>query len=163
MDSTPKATPIAASPLFKLPAELRLRIYEYALYSEDHDGICEITRNEGIPEPALLFTCKVARHQGIAVFNTVNSIRLIADSFHPAVHSLLVRKVASIRRSSAHIKGLDVQIYTTGRRNFRNLTLWLQNVHSGRQSSLVRKTLGRLRRWKRSPSSWTACSGSRMV
>lgn len=131
MDSTPTAIPLAASPLFKLPPELRLQVYEYALYN-GHDGICEITRNEGIPEPALLYTCKAVRQEGIPVFYTVNSIRLVAESFHPAVHNLLVRKVASIRKSSALPKGLDVQICTSGRRSFQNLTLWIQSIHSGK-------------------------------
>ena len=62
----------------------------------------------------------------------MNSIRLVAESFHPAVHNLLVRKVASIRKSSALPKGLDVQICTSGRRNFQNLTLWIQYMHSGK-------------------------------
>lgn len=131
MDSDPTAITIAASPLFKLPAELRLQIYGYAQYSND-DGICEITQKGGIPEPALLFTCKAARHEGIAVFYTVNSIRLVAESYHPAVHNLFLRKVASISKSIAHVKWLDVEIGTSGRRNFQNLTLWLQYVHSGK-------------------------------
>lgn len=131
MSSTTTAVSIAASPLFKLPAELRLRIYEYVLYS-DNDGICEVTRKHGIPEPGLLFTCKTVRDEGVAIFYTVNSIRLVADSFHPAVHNLIARKVTAIRTAGMHLGGLEIEIFTVGRRNFQNLTLWVQYIHSGK-------------------------------
>lgn len=125
MSSTTTAISIAASPLFKLPAELRLRIYEYALYS-DNDGLCEVTRKHGIPEPALLFTCKAVRDESVTLFYKVNSIRLVAESYHPAVHNLIARKVAAIRTAGMHLGGLEIEIFTVGRRNFQNLTLWVQ-------------------------------------
>lgn len=115
----------------KLPAELRLRIYKYALYSDD-DGVCEVTRNEGIPEPALLFTCKTVGEEGVAIFYTVNSIRLVAESFHPAVHNLIAHKVAAIRTAGMHLGELEIEIFTIGKRNFHNLPLWVQHIHSGK-------------------------------
>lgn len=42
--------------LFRIPPELRNRIYEYALHLED--GVCEVSEELGIPELALLMTCK---------------------------------------------------------------------------------------------------------
>lgn len=131
MDATTAATPDAASMLLKLPAELRLRIYEYALYI-DGEGICEITRNEGIPEPALLLTCKVVRDEGVAIFYAVNTVRLVTESFYPAVHNLIARKVSALRTTGVNVKKLDVEICASGKRNFQNLTFWVQFLHSGK-------------------------------
>lgn len=77
--------------MFKLPTELRLRIYEYAVYRGE-DGLCKITRKDGIPEPALLFTCKAIRAEAIAVFYTVNIFHTIMEFYHPAVLILMPRK-----------------------------------------------------------------------
>lgn len=131
MDTTSTATTTPASLLLKLPAELRLQIYEYALYIDD-DGVCEVTRNGGIPEPALLFTCKTVRDEGIAVFYSVNTVCLIAESFHPGVHNLIASKVAAFKTAGVNLKKLDVEICAIGKRNFRNLIAWVQFLHSGK-------------------------------
>lgn len=95
MEWTALATSIAASPLFKLPPELRLRIYEYAVYSCE-DQLCEVTRKDGIPELALLFTCKTVRAKAIPVFYTVNTFRIAIESYHAAVQVLTARKKAAL-------------------------------------------------------------------
>lgn len=72
MQSNPVLPPsVSRSPMFKLPRELRDKIYEYAVYSND-DGRCIVTHNDGIREPPLLLTCKTIREEAIEVFYGVN-------------------------------------------------------------------------------------------
>jgi hypothetical protein len=85
--------PIAQFPLFsKLPAELRLKIYQYALYPEDKDGFYDVTRTNGIPEPPLLFTSKAIRNEAIEIFYRKNRFKLIMPSWDPAAEVLIMRK-----------------------------------------------------------------------
>jgi hypothetical protein len=114
MNTASPATSTAASPLFKLPAELRLRTYEYVLYINLHDGICEVTRKKDILEPALLSTCKTVSDEGIAIFYSVNTVRLIAESFHPAVHNFIARKVAACKTAGGNLRKVDVEICAFG-------------------------------------------------
>jgi hypothetical protein len=96
---------IADSPLFKLPPELRLRIYEYAVYSEDDDGKCKVTREHGIPEPPLLFTCKTVRGEAISSFYSVNNFHNIVELLHPATIVLTMRKKNSLLAQGERFKG----------------------------------------------------------
>jgi hypothetical protein len=129
--STPTAaTSVAKSPLFRFPAELRLTVYEYALYG-DEDGICEVTREHGIPEPALLLTCKIIRGEALAVFSTVNVFRTLTESCHPAVIAMMQRKLAGFGATGVKVDGLRVQSGFVGPPSFTNLVLWLKHAHSG--------------------------------
>lgn len=93
-DSSSTSSSIDHSPLFTLARELRDKIYEYAVNCGDDDGICTVTRRRGIPEPPLLFTCKVIREEALEVFYSINSFRagLLRDDLHPAGKLLLLRK-----------------------------------------------------------------------
>jgi hypothetical protein len=133
MNTASPATSTAASPLFKLPAELRLRTYEYVLYINLHDGICEVTRKKGILEPALLFTCKTVSDEGIAIFYSVNTVRLIAESFHPAVHNFIARKVAACKTAGGNLRKVDVETCAFGKGDFWNLTAWVQFLYWGKR------------------------------
>lgn len=128
---------VTRSPLFKLPRELRDKIYEYAVYSGD-DGICYITREDGIPEPSLLFTCKVVREEAVEVFYNVNSVRPKVISLHPAAVVLHARKLRSLMMKGLRTKGTDAITFDYNSLEFRtleslqgNLMLWLQYVHVG--------------------------------
>ena len=132
MDSTAIAPSVAESPLFKLPAELRLRIYEYALYSHD-DGLCTVTRASGIPEPALLLTCKAIRKECIAVFYTVNIFQTVSSTYNYAVHFMMEGKKTALAMAGMDVGRLVVRDYVSGRRqHLEALTLWLKLVHMGR-------------------------------
>jgi hypothetical protein len=139
MDSTAMATSVAASPLFKLPAELRLRIYEYALRSDKpayvgfyrKNGHCTVTRANGIPEPALLFTCKAVREEAIKTFYTVNVFGATVENCHPAAHIIMARKKAILQAMGMDVTKIAVQTSQFGLKNFQNLMLWLQYIHQG--------------------------------
>jgi len=132
------ATSVAASPLFKLPAELRLRIYEYALKNEKGtnriswaEDFCEIARDNGIPEPALLFTCKAVREEAVQTYYTVNRFCVIAKDCHPAAHVLMARKKVFLQTMGLDVTKIAVEYRTTGLKNFQNLLLWLRYLHQG--------------------------------
>lgn len=84
---------IADSPLFRLPPELRNRIYEYAVLSPG-DPMININEDNGIPEPSLLASCKTTRREAIGIFYSpsFNDVRMTIDSFHPAMVIIWARK-----------------------------------------------------------------------
>lgn len=86
------AQSIADSPPFKLPPELRNRIYEYTFASLGNSII--IKQENGIPEPSLLASCKIIRREAIGIFYSpdVNDLEITIDSFHPARVTLWARK-----------------------------------------------------------------------
>jgi hypothetical protein len=139
---------IANSPLFKLAAELRLRIYEYAVYSDDN-GHCKVTREHGIPEPPLLFTCKFICKEAVNSFYSVNEFHMMADLLHPAALVLMGRKNKSLELLGTGIRGRrftvinDEDISSIDVLAWDRLRLWLEYVHAGECSCLkLRGTSG---------------------
>lgn len=112
--------------LFKIPPELRNRIYEYALHLED--GICIVSKTAGIPEPALLMTCKIIRREAIAVFYSENFFRVIIESFSPSTAMLIARKEATLsKRYNCTIQDAGAQ--HEGPRSWRNMVSFLRFLH----------------------------------
>lgn len=126
---------VARSPLFKLPRELRDYIYEYSfcsLYTPRRSGECgiRVTKEGGIPEPALLLTCKAIRDEVVPLYYGKTRFHFIVHSFDPAVMLLWNAKKAHLRLNhnlSAPGQGLT----RTGVRSWSNLKRTLQLVHSG--------------------------------
>lgn len=115
------------SPLLKLPGELRNLIYEYATYT---DGKCQITKAGGIPEPALLMTCKKIRKEAICIYYANNTAVLESISFDAAAERLFFRKYEVLL---AHY---DFELATPGMKflgppNWTNLKARLQSYHGG--------------------------------
>jgi len=87
---------VAQSPLFRLPPELRNRIYEYAVYRSAEHGFCVVTATSGIPEPALLLTCKLIRQEAIGIFYAENKFMADTPSFDSRAYLLIRRKIISL-------------------------------------------------------------------
>ena len=116
----------ASSPFMKLAAELRNTIYEYALYLDD--GVIEVSETAGIPEPALLLTCKDIRREAIGVFYSINTIKLLIDSYSPAMPLLMHKKQEAILWQYQYkITVSDVRL--DGPSDWRNLLAWLRHYH----------------------------------
>lgn len=119
------AESVANSPLFKLPPELRLRIYEYTMCGKRH---IKITRDEGIPEPALLLTCKIIRDEAIASFYEENDFTLISHADDPAVMVLWESKLLHLAQS--HDILLEKPgLRRTGPPNWNNLKQFFRLYH----------------------------------
>jgi len=125
---------IASSPLMKLPPELREIIYEYALRLDD--GIIQISWTAGIPEPPLLLTCKTVRREAIAIFYTLNSIRLVVESLSPTVPLFAHKKQLAMLAQYQYSFSAS-QVMLLGLPRWPNLLAWLRLVHENSYSTVV--------------------------
>jgi hypothetical protein len=104
---------IADSPLFKLPAELRLRIYVDVVYSDDN-GECKVTRKHGIREAQILLTSKVIREEAISLFYTLNSFRLVEGNSQAADFAMVQRKKRSLEAQGVPFGNKNSEIIDFG-------------------------------------------------
>jgi hypothetical protein len=133
--STTSHPSVAHSPLFKLPRELRDYIYEYSFYSlytpsGNGDQSIKVTKDEGIPEPALLLTCKIIREEAIPLLYGQYRFVLVIESHDPAVMLLWNAKLVHLQRDYnlvAAVQGAS----RAGPRSWANLKRTLQLAHSG--------------------------------
>jgi hypothetical protein len=131
VNETVPTQPESHSPLLKLPPELRNRIYEYALRFDN--GICEVNETVGIPESALLLTCKEIRREAIGIFYSANKVHVELESFSPSLPILIEKKMCALHKQY----GFQIEINslsTCGPRNWRNLMSWLKTVHGPQRS-----------------------------
>lgn len=129
--------PTAPFPFLRLPPELRLQVYAQALHVPDENGFCIITKETGIPEPPLLFTCKAIRNEAIKTFYTRNFFKLIMDTWHPATEVLFSRIIHMWKDDE-----LDWRQDLEGR-SWKNLMLWLQLCQTGETHTLQKLAVSR--------------------
>lgn len=123
---------ISNCPLFKqLPGEIRNTIYAHALGQGDN---IHVTKQAGIPEPALLSTCKAIRKEAIGMFYCQNKIYVKIQPFEVTAFMLWQTK----RKLLFQIYGLEVAPPTyerTGRREWANLMTWMRLHHADRMAA----------------------------
>lgn len=129
------AQAIAKSPLFKLPPEMRNHIYSYALAIEG--GVCRVTREEGVPEPNLLFACKLVRKEAIGIFYHINEVKVVLRDFHPAADILFTSKSRALSHELINLPKAE-RLYD-GSMNWHNLKLWLRAIHAGKADAWKRR------------------------
>lgn len=126
------AQPFAQSSFARLPPELRLQIYEYAFYIPIEEGRYVVTKEDGIPEPALLFTCKSIRYEAIDLFYRKSNFHLMMPSCDPTTEALMTRKEKLL--NNGEIKNRR-QCYVDGPgslgNDWKNLQEWLRLYHAG--------------------------------
>lgn len=115
------------SRLLNLPGELRNLIYEYATYT---DVKCQITKANGIPEPALLMTCKRIRKEAMCIYYASNTAVLESIAFDAAAERLYFRKYEVL------LTDHDFELATPGMKfagppNWTNLKGRLRSYHGG--------------------------------
>jgi hypothetical protein len=111
---------------WKLPPELRILIYEYALYNPDW---LPVTKQHGIPEPALLLASKLTRKESLGIFYASTLFRVDTPAFDPSIYALFARKDKSHASYDRRVVG--VYMDPTGPRHWRNLLKWLKRHHAG--------------------------------
>jgi hypothetical protein len=115
--------------LLDLPPELRLRIYEYAVWTE---GVCLITKAGGVPEPPLLMTSKMIRREAMDVYYSTNAMRFVVTSYDHATEQLMLHKLEIL----AARYGIQTKMFSAafeGPPNWTNFKSWLQSLQgSGR-------------------------------
>lgn len=115
------------STLYKLSPELRNRIYSYALAPDGKSWA--VTIENGMPEPALLFTCKHVRKEAIGIFYNENEFVLTMRDYHPAVQILWNRKTDALPPNI----DLSKKVYWVeehGVKHWNNLKKSLRVIHS---------------------------------
>ena len=117
------------SKLLELPGELRNRIYRYTLLNND-EAVVEIDHN-GIPEPALLLTCKKTRREGGEICYMENTFQLLVLNYDSRTVMRWASKMRVIR-TNFETTLQPFSITTHGQPNWQNLRLWLQRYHSQR-------------------------------
>lgn len=119
----------ARSTLYRLSPELRNRVYSYALAPDGKFRV--VTIENGIPEPAVLFTCKHIRKEAIGIFYNENKFLLTMRDYHPAVQLLWNRKTDAL----SHNINISKKVYWTkerGVKHWNNLKKSLRVIHSQR-------------------------------
>jgi hypothetical protein len=110
-----------------LPPELRVRIYEYAVWT---DGECLITKAGGVPEPPLLMTSKAVRREAIDVYYSINAMRFVVISYDRATEALMFDKLGFLEATYG-VKGNVAGAVLIGPPSWTNLKSWLQSLHKG--------------------------------
>jgi hypothetical protein len=118
-NATPPSS-VDHSPLFKLPPELRDMIYDYA-FSTKH--CVTVTKQAGIPEPALLLTCKVVREEAIAVFYRERRL-------HPIVHGFDSTVILLWQTKRRHMVNDYNMVPTTPKVVHEGPRMWVNLIHS---------------------------------
>lgn len=119
---------VAHSPLFKLPRELRDYIYEYSFSNPD---LFRVTKDDGIPEPALLSICKLVRDEAIALFNGRERLRLSVKSYDPTVLVLWWLKKTRLARVYG-FQPSRLHVNHIGPRSYSSFKQALKFHHAGR-------------------------------
>lgn len=127
------------SPLFRLPPELRTRIYEYA-FKADNSHI--ITASRDFPEPALLRTCSAVRREATGLCYAVSNFTLATYGFDQNTMDMFTRKKRAVRdQFGATFNHVQIQIHVG--RDWRRLKSWARAVHRNKMR-FVRSTEDRL-------------------
>lgn len=106
------------------PAELRNRIYEYALYTD----LCRLTKQNGVPEPPLLWACKQVRNEAIGIFYYINVLQVDAGT------ARLFERKRPVLLTIYDVRIHEIAIVTERSipKNGRNLMRFLQCYHAAK-------------------------------
>jgi len=122
---------VSKSPLFSLPAELRSEIYRYAVLV-DPDQHIDITSGT-FPEPALLRTCRLIRHEARSIYVDENAFSICIDDYDSTELMILEEWEESLDINLT----LEVKIEKSA--NWTNLARWLWRING---ESITRTSTG---------------------
>lgn len=111
---------VADSPLFKLSPELRNAMYRLVLIDQE-DGV-EISKTHGIPEPALMTTCKLVRSESHSIFYQENIINHYVEMYDTAPIDFILHKLPAGCWRGAE----NVRLVLDWNPCWKNLVSWLQ-------------------------------------
>lgn len=121
----------AKSLLLKLPAELKDRIYRYALH--DHNELYEIPEQiPRCPAPPLLMTCQQIRQEALEAYYLENLFyyevaKDNADTL-PNIPLRILKKLKGLGR---------IEICTPPDHNWPNRLEWLRRIHAGDRERFI--------------------------
>jgi len=118
---------VAESTLFKLPPELRIMIYRFAIIT---DEAVVITESSGLQEPALLLVSKLVREESCKLFYCENRFSCVVEHYSLATMELTRRK-NWCTDLKVGIRNFHVELHHT-QRHWGNLVLWLHKCVQGK-------------------------------
>ncbi|KAK5738924.1 hypothetical protein LTR17_005650 [Elasticomyces elasticus] len=115
--------------LFKIPGELRNRIYEYVLVSRYAIPISA----EGPGEPSLLRVCKGIRAEARSIYYGTNDFRLVMRNFDGAAFTPFARQFRSYecQHYGRLAKTGAVKFQMLGAPSWANLMRWSKDIYCG--------------------------------
>jgi hypothetical protein len=144
MDKAESAQPDRPTPdsgfslMLDLPPELRIKIYEYAVWT---DGECMVTKAGGVPEPPLLMTSKAIRKEAMDVYYSINTMRFLVLSVDHAAESLVFHKL-QILEARYGVKADVFGAAFSGPPNWTNLKAWLHSLQGSSKRYVSFKAKG---------------------
>jgi hypothetical protein len=115
-----------------------LQIYEHALYTPDDEGFCVVTKEDGIPEPPLLFTCKAIRKEATEIFYHWNRFLLKMVLWNSATDVLMTRKT-KVWSDEAVDWCQDLDSHA----RWSNLVTWLRRHRDGDAHAIPKQAVPR--------------------
>ena len=122
-------------PLFRLPGELKNKIYRSVLVS---DRSIEVD-SSGLQEPALLLACKQSRREAMGIFYGENEFIIQHPNYDGSTPVKWTRKARSIKaqcKVQMNCMGYCAPGSSTGTPHWATLLLWLKRYHDN--SVLIR-------------------------
>lgn len=118
--------------LLELPAELRNKIYEYALYAKE-----KIAVTTSLTEPSLLETCHMIRKEARSMWYTSNNFTINIVDLDFTLERSWTRHVKASTPNNDH-KLVPITLIFQGRITSKGILDWCKDVHSGNGCILVR-------------------------
>ncbi|KAK3706038.1 hypothetical protein LTR37_013032 [Vermiconidia calcicola] len=115
----------ARSSLLGLPGELRNRIHRNALLTDDSDVIVDAN---GVPEPALLLTCKQIRAEGAQIYYSESDFMIHVPDYDTAVVLKWTRRLVLIRENYRIYAKSGTLILSYPQPHWVNLVTWLERL-----------------------------------
>ncbi|KAK5111956.1 hypothetical protein LTR85_011703 [Meristemomyces frigidus] len=107
---------VPQSPLLALPAELRNRIYEFALLEQETVHV-----DDNLRRPALLDTCRQIRSEALRLWYTENAFLF---TIHDCDGTVADKFLCSLRMLPINDSKLHARYVYTGVANWKNLKAW---------------------------------------
>ncbi|KAK5127562.1 hypothetical protein LTR85_006902 [Meristemomyces frigidus] len=119
----------ATASFFKLPGELRNRIYRLHLAGPAANGVIKVDRRK-FAEPTLLLASRQIRYEALPLYYGENSFILRVASYNSTLPLRWTQKLARYENlyNLSHVR---TEVREDGYAHWANLMLWLQRIHSG--------------------------------
>ncbi|KAK3629413.1 hypothetical protein LTR56_018077 [Elasticomyces elasticus] len=121
--------PTQRSRLFTIPAEVRVRIYEYALISN-----APIVIEKDEPQPNILRTCRQIRKEAMSIYYTENDFSMTIHQWD-GLAAVPFRKLMLKYRTNNKVGNLVLDLCTgCDVVNFENLMKWTEAYHEDHEN-----------------------------
>ena len=126
----------AASPLLRLPPELRNKIYQLVIVKHESIHIDKTTFNNH--QPSLLRTCCAIRNEAVKIFYAESQFSITVEDWDAS----LLQRLDELLKTHGVQYSSDCALNTHGDPSWRNLLQWLEHYYADGGSSLRQPVMG---------------------